>query len=138
MTYSSVDELLAAARSRITRLAPTDAAAAIDAGALLVDIRPSWQRAETGEIPGALIVERNHLEWRLHPHATNRTPRAVEGQRWIVICAEGFTSSLAADSLISIGVSAVDVDGGFKAWAEGGLPTVASGPTEHDQVVAAR
>jgi rhodanese-related sulfurtransferase len=137
MTYRSVDELLADARSRITRLKPQDAAAALDEGALLVDIRPSWQRAESREIPGALVVERNHLEWRLDPHAANRSPQAAEGQRWIVICAEGYTSSLAADALNSIGVPASDVDGGFKAWAEAGLPTTASRPTEHDQVVPA-
>ena len=135
MTYASVDDMLAAARSRITRLTPTDAAAAVDAGALLVDIRPAWQRAETGEIPGSFVIERNHLEWRLDPHASNRCAAAADGQQWIVICAEGFTSSLAADSLASIGVPATDVDGGFKAWAEAGLPTVSGSLTEHDQVV---
>jgi rhodanese-related sulfurtransferase len=137
MTYASVDELLAAARSRIIRLTPTDAAAAVNSGALLVDIRPAWQRSETGEIPGSFVIERNHLEWRLDPRAPNRCARAAAGQEWIVICAEGFTSSLAADALNSIGVPASDVDGGFTAWAEAGLPTVSSGPTAHDQQVPA-
>lgn len=135
MTYASVDEMLAAARSRISRLTPRDAADAIRAGALLVDIRPVWQREEAGEIPGSFVIERNHLEWRLDPSSTARAPAAADGQEWIVICAEGFTSSLAADSLVSIGVSARDVDGGFKAWVEAGLPTVTNGPTAHDQVV---
>jgi rhodanese-related sulfurtransferase len=135
MTFASVDELLAAARARLVRLSPQDAAAALHDGALLVDIRPSWQREASGEIPGALVVERNHLEWRLDPHASHRVPLAAEGQRWIVICAEGYTSSLAADVLNSIGVPATDVEGGYTAWAAAGLPTVASGPTAHDQVV---
>jgi rhodanese-related sulfurtransferase len=135
MSYASVDEMLAAARSRISRLTPRAAADAVRDGALLVDIRPAWQRAETGEIPGAFVIERNHLEWRLDPHSTARVSAAADGQEWIVICAEGFTSSLAADSLVSIGVPAGDVDGGFSAWVEAGLPTVASGPTAHDQIV---
>jgi rhodanese-related sulfurtransferase len=137
VTFASVDELLAAVRARLTRLTARDAAAAVRDGALLVDIRPSWQRAVSGEIPGSLIVERNHLEWRLDPHASHRVALAAEGQQWVVICAEGYTSSLAADALNSIGVPATDVEGGFVAWAEAGLPTVASGPTEHDQVVPA-
>ena len=68
--------------------------AALAAGARLVDIRPAWQRAREGEIAGSLIVERNHLEWRLHPRSSARLPGAVAGQRWIVVCSEGYTSSL--------------------------------------------
>jgi rhodanese-related sulfurtransferase len=123
MTFSSVDALLADARSRLERLDPHAAAEAVESGALLVDIRPQWQRARDGEIPGALVVERNHLEWRLHPRSDARLPAAVKGQRWIVVCAEGYTSSLAADALNSIGVPATDVVGGFAAWAAAGLPT---------------
>lgn len=123
MTFGSVDELLADARSRLDRLAPQEAAAALADGALLVDIRPQWQRAEDGEVPGSLIVERNHLEWRLHPASDARLPAAVPGQRWIVVCTEGYTSSLAADALNSIGVPATDVVGGFYAWRDAGLPT---------------
>jgi rhodanese-related sulfurtransferase len=130
MTFSSVDELLADARSRLARIDAAAAAAAVDhGGALLVDIRPQWQRGRDGEIPGALVVERNHLEWRLHPRSDARVPAAVEGQRWIVVCDEGYTSSLAADALNSIGVAATDLVGGFRAWAAAGLPTVA-GTTE--------
>jgi rhodanese-related sulfurtransferase len=124
MTFSSVDELLADARSRLERLNPQDAAAAVEDGVLLVDIRPQWQRVGSGEIPGALVVERNHLEWRLHPRSDARVDAAVDGQRWVVVCEEGYTSSLAADALNSIGVPATDVVGGFRAWAAAGLPTV--------------
>jgi rhodanese-related sulfurtransferase len=125
--FSSVDDLLSDARSRLVRLDPDAAQAAVEHGALLVDIRPAWQRARDGEIPGALVVERNHLEWRLHPASAARVPVAVEGQRWLVVCEEGYTSSLAADALNSIGVPATDVVGGFRAWAAAGLPTVAGG-----------
>lgn len=136
MTFSSVDELLADARSRLTRLDPRSAAHAVQGGALLVDIRPQWQRSLAGEIPGALVVERNHLEWRLHPSSDARVPIAVDGQRWIVICQEGYTSSLAADALNSIGVPATDVEGGFLAWAAAGLPTVPGGETPPNEVVS--
>lgn len=78
-------------------------------------------------MPGALIVERNHLEWRLHPAAEGRVAAAVDGQRWVVLCEEGYTSSLAADVLNSIGVPATDVIGGFHAWVAAGLPTVPGG-----------
>jgi rhodanese-related sulfurtransferase len=127
MTFASVDALLADARSRLDRLGPAAAARAVDDGARLVDIRPGWQRVRDGEIPGALVVERNHLEWRLHPHSDARVAAAVEGQRWVVVCEEGYTSSLAADALNSIGVPATDLVGGFRAWAAAGLPTVAGG-----------
>jgi rhodanese-related sulfurtransferase len=132
--FASVDELVADARSRLCRLGPTEAAEAVAAGAQLVDIRPAWQRAGTGEVPGALICERNHLEWRLHPDSPARVPQARPGQCWIVICTEGYTSSLAADALNSLGVPATDVVGGFAAWHAAGLPT-ASGWTPADQLV---
>jgi rhodanese-related sulfurtransferase len=134
-TYRSVDEMLAAARTGITRLSPQEAAAAVEAGARLVDIRPAWQRQATGEVPGSLIVERNHLEWRLHPESDARLPQAVAGQRWIVLCAEGYTSSLAAASLASLGIPAADVAGGMEAWAAAGLPVV-PGVTAVEHVVS--
>jgi rhodanese-related sulfurtransferase len=133
-TYASVDELLASARAGLPRLAPVEAAAAIEEGALLVDIRPEWQRRRDGEVPGSLIVERNHLEWRLHPASDARIKQAVAGQRWVVICAEGYTSSLAAASLNSLGLPAADVIGGIAAWADAGLPVVA-GATAVEHVV---
>jgi rhodanese-related sulfurtransferase len=124
--FASVQDLLDDARSRLVRVSATGAARAVAAGALIVDIRPAWQRAVTGEVPGALIVERNHLEWRLHPESDARLPEAVPGQEWLVICHEGYTSSLAADALRSLGVPATDIDGGFLAWRAAGLPTVAT------------
>jgi rhodanese-related sulfurtransferase len=134
VTFDSVEDLLADARSRLVRLSPEAAVAALRAGARLVDIRPHWQRVQEGEIPGALVVERNHLEWRLHPRSADRLPEAIEGQRWIVHCQEGYTSSLAADALNSIGVPATDLDGGIAAWIAAGLPTVPGG-TPHDSIV---
>lgn len=132
--YATVDDLLADARSRIDRLDPAGAAAGVAAGDGLVDIRPHWQREREGEIPGALIVERNHLEWRLHPASPDRLSGARPGRRWIVVCSEGYTSSLAADSLIALGIPAADVVGGFHAWRAAGLPTSATA-TPVEQVV---
>jgi rhodanese-related sulfurtransferase len=132
--FDSVDELLADARSRITRMQPEAAHRAVQAGARVVDIRPSWQRRQEGEIPGSLIVERNHLEWRLHPRSEVRVPIAAETRQWIVVCSEGYTSSLAADALMSLGVQATDIVGGFTAWRAAGLPT-ARGGTPIEQIV---
>ena len=135
--FSSVEDLLADARSRLDRLDPQRTVAARDAGALLVDIRPIWQREVVGEIEGALVIERNHLEWRLHPDSDARVPQAVPGQRWVVVCAEGFTSSLAADALNSIGVPATDLVGGVAAWSAAGLPLV-PGATPPNELVHPR
>ena len=132
--FSSVDDMLSAARATITRFTPQEAAAELSNGAHLVDIRPAWQRERDGEVPGAVIVERNHLEWRLHPESDARLSSVRPGQRWIVICTEGYTSSLAAASLVSLGLQAADIDGGIHAWAAAGLPVVA-GPTPVEQVV---
>jgi rhodanese-related sulfurtransferase len=132
--FVSVDELLADARSRLDRVSAEQAAQALGEGARLVDIRPISQRLETGEIPGSLIVERNHLEWRLHPGSEARVPAAAPGQKWIVVCAEGYTSSLAADALNSIGVPATDLVDGYAAWVAAGLPTT-SGGTPAGQIV---
>lgn len=132
--FSSVEDLLDDARSRLDRLDADAAAAAVTEGAVLVDIRPDAQRRREGEIPGSLIVERNHLEWRLHPRSDARLDCAVEGQRWIVVCSAGFTSSLAADALLSLGIPATDVIGGFHAWKAAGLP-IAAGGTRPESVV---
>ena len=122
----TVDELLADARSRLVRIGPHEAAARVAAGAVLVDIRPAGQRAREGELPGALIVERNVLEWRFDPASDARLPQATGYDvDVIVLCQEGYTSSLAADALRSLGVHrATDVVGGFAAWHAAGLPTV--------------
>jgi rhodanese-related sulfurtransferase len=121
----SIDELLADARARIARVTPHRAAAGVAAGALLVDIRPAAQRAREGEVPGALVVERNVLEWRFDPASDARLPVATGYDvEVIVLCSEGYTSSLAADALRSLGLHrATDVIGGFSAWAALGLPT---------------
>lgn len=122
----NIDDVLARARARLTRLEPEAAARAVAAGALLVDTRPESQRREHGEIPGAIPVERNHLEWRLDPASPSRIPQVTDpAQEVIVICQEGYSSSLAAASLQDVGLtSATDVIGGFDAWAAAGLPIV--------------
>lgn len=97
---------------------------AIQQGAMVVDIRPEYQRRREGEIPFAAIVERNHLEWRLHPDSSGRILEATDlDLQWIVICDEGYASSLAAASLQMIGLQrATDIVGGFQAWCAAGLP----------------
>jgi rhodanese-related sulfurtransferase len=122
----SIDEVLADARSRIVRFLPEEAAARVTAGALLVDIRPEAYRAEEGAIPGALVIERNVLEWRLDPQSDARLPQATDHDvEVIVLCNEGYTSSVAADSLRELGlVHSGDVIGGYRAWAAAGLPVV--------------
>ena len=121
----TIDDLLAEARARIERVTPHEAADRIAAGGLLVDIRPAAQRAWEGEVPGSLIVERNVLEWRFDPRSDARLPQATGYDvDVIVLCSEGYTSSLAADALRSLGLHrATDVIGGFSAWAAAGLPT---------------
>jgi rhodanese-related sulfurtransferase len=116
--------MLARARSRLQRLTPAQAQDALAAGAVLVDIRPGWQRAREGELPRALLVERNHLEWRFDPESPARLPQATGYDLpVIVLCSEGYASSLAADSLRRLGLHrATDVIGGFQAWAARGLP----------------
>jgi rhodanese-related sulfurtransferase len=121
----TIDQLLAEARARLERVTPHEAAARVGAGAVLVDIRPAAQRAREGGVPGALVVERNVLEWRFDPASDARLPQATGYDvDVIVLCSEGYTSSLAADALRSIGLHrATDVVGGFLAWAADGLPT---------------
>jgi rhodanese-related sulfurtransferase len=133
-----VEGLLARARSRLTRLEPREAADAVRKGAILVDTRPEFQRRADGEIPGAIVVERNHLEWRLHPASTGRIPEAAHADvHWIVICDEGYASSLAAASLQAIGLSrATDVVGGFQAWRAARLPVAPPGTLTHPRLAA--
>ncbi len=122
---SHVDQMLERSRSRFRRVGPQEAARLSASGGLLVDIRPQAQRTEFGEIPGAVVVERNVLEWRLDPSSPDRHD-AVTGpdQDIIVICQAGYASSLAAASLFELGLSrATDLVGGYEAWAEAGLPT---------------
>lgn len=134
---SAIGDVLAAARARLRRLGPREAADAVGAGARLVDIRPGWQRLDEGTIPGALVVERNHLEWRLDPTSDARVAEAVDHDvAWVVVCSEGYTSSLAAAALQDLGLHrATDLDGGFRAWAAEGLPV---GPGSDERPAYAR
>jgi rhodanese-related sulfurtransferase len=114
----SVDDLLEDARNRIERVVPADLDAEREDGALIVDIRPAAQRAEEGELGFGVVVERNVLEWRLDPTGSHTIPE-VRGhdQRVVVVCSEGYASSLAAASLRDLGFArAADLAGGFRAW----------------------
>jgi rhodanese-related sulfurtransferase len=121
----TVDELLDEARTSLRRVTPTGAELAAANGALLVDIRPSEQRSRDGTIPGALTIDRNVLEWRLDPAGAHRIPQVTSHDEVvIVVCNEGYASSLAAVSLQELGLHhATDVIGGFQAWKAAGLPT---------------
>lgn len=124
----TVDEVLAAARSRLRRMKPAHCAAALARGALLVDIRTEAQRREQGEVPGSLVVERNVLEWRFDPCCDARIPQVTGyDQEIVVMCVEGYTSSLAAVALADLGHTRVtDMEGGFLAWAAAGLPVASA------------
>ena len=121
----SIEEILASARARLLRLTPQQAFGELSGGGVLVDIRPAAQRATGGEIPGSVIVERNHLEWRLDPGCDARLPWVTGyDHRIIVFCVDGYTSSLAAVALHDLGLRrATDVIGGIRAWSAAGLPT---------------
>jgi rhodanese-related sulfurtransferase len=124
MVRTTLDDLLAAARRRLDRLRPEAADAAVRDGATLIDIRSDSQIAHDGTIPEALLIQRNVLEWRLDPSSDHRHPRApgVE-DHVIVVCNQGYASSFAAATLVELGFSrATDLDGGFQAWREAGLP----------------
>ena len=124
MERLSVDELLELARSGLDRVSPADAAAAVERGALLVDIRPVGLREAEGEIPGAIVIDRNVLEWRLDPSSPHRIPQVDEHKTVIVVCDEGYASSLAAATLQQLGLPrATDLIGGYQAWKLSGLPT---------------
>ena len=131
----SIDEILGEARARLWRLGPKEARAAMSSGAVLVDIRSQTQRAAQGVVPGALQVERNVLEWRFDPRSPARLPQASYRLRVIVMCVEGYTSSLAAASLQDLRVAgATDLAGGFRAWQRAGLPVLV-GPVVPGPVV---
>jgi rhodanese-related sulfurtransferase/SAM-dependent methyltransferase len=114
----SIDDVMLEARRDLDRVAPTHLAAEMAGGALVVDIRPAEQRHRDGEMAGAVVVGRNELEWRLDPASPDRIPEATDhDRRIIVVCDEGYASSLAAASLRQLGLRrATDLDGGFQAW----------------------
>ena len=120
---SAITRHLDDVRAGLDRVEPADLASEVDAGAYVVDIRPTHDRARDGELPGALVIERIHLEWRLDPSSPDRVPEAEPGRRVIVVCNEGYASSLAAATMRSLGVDrATDLAGGFRAWAAFGAP----------------
>ncbi|WP_037367238.1 rhodanese-like domain-containing protein [Amycolatopsis orientalis] len=120
---TALDAFLAAARSTLDRADPARAADLQAEGALIVDIRPYANRVAEGEIPGSVVVERIHLEWRLAPESEWRLPGVTAETVAVVVCNEGYASSLAAADLQRLGLTkATDLVGGFRAWAAAGLP----------------
>jgi rhodanese-related sulfurtransferase len=131
MTLHGIDALLERARIGMRRLDPYQARAAAAAGALLIDTRTDRQRTRQGELPGAIVIDRTVLEWRLDPLSASRIPEATDHDRQIVVvCRQGYSSSLAAASLRAIGLHrATDLAGGVEAWLAAGLPTT-TGPAD--------
>jgi rhodanese-related sulfurtransferase len=120
---SAIDEVLAAARAELERVDPATADRLRRDGALLVDIRPLHNRVADGEIPDSVPIERIVLEWRLDPHGEHRLPGFTADTTVIVLCNEGYASSLAARDLRALGLAkATDLIGGFHAWRAAGLP----------------
>jgi rhodanese-related sulfurtransferase len=119
-----IDELLARARARYRRLAPAEAYAAMRAGAVLIDSRTDSQRWRDGTVPGALVIDRTVLEWRVDPSSGAADPAVGGlGARIVLLCNQGYSSSLAVASLLDLGAGDVsDVVGGFQAWRAAGLP----------------
>ncbi|MEU4793257.1 rhodanese-like domain-containing protein [Micromonospora tulbaghiae] len=119
-----VDALLEQARAGLRRLTPHETVEAVRGGALLIDTRTEAQRREEGELPGAIVIDRTVLEWRLDPACAWRIPEATGYDREIVVvCREGYSSSLAAASLQTLGLrQATDMVGGVQGWREAGLP----------------
>ena len=113
----AIEKLLASEREGLDRVAPEDLAAEMEAGALVVDTRPAANREQEGAMPGAVVIERIHLEWRLDPTSPDRIEGATADRRVIVVCNEGYSSSLAAATLRRLGVArATDLIGGYRAW----------------------
>jgi rhodanese-related sulfurtransferase len=125
---SRIDAVLESAREKLTRIEAADVPAALERGALLVDIRPAAQRAAEGDVPAARLIERNVLEWRCDPTSDARLPEAVgDDVEWIVLCSEGYTSSLAAAALVDLGLHrSTDVVGGYHALKAAGVLDVLS------------
>ena len=119
---AAIDRILADARAGLDRVEARDLDAEMAAGALVVDTRPVEQRERDGELPGAVVVDRNVLEWRLDPTSPDRIPEATDAKRRvIVVCNEGYSSSLAAATLQQLGLKhATDLAGGYQAWLRDG------------------
>lgn len=129
MPRTTAEALLARARLGLDRVDPARAARAVDEGAVLIDIRSESQIAQDGTIPGALVISRNVIEWRLDPMSDHRHPEAPGlEEHVIVVCDAGYASSFAAATLQELGFSrATDLDGGFQAWRAAGLPVQSAG-----------
>lgn len=127
---SRIEVVLRRARSRLSRLSADQVPAALARGAVLVDIRPAAQRATEGELPGALVIERNVLEWRCDPTSAARLPQATgDDVEWVLVCSQGYTSSLAAAALKDLGLHrATDVVGGYQALARANSVSIARSP----------
>ena len=121
---SAIDKLLAQARNALDRVQVEDLADEVSRGAILIDIRPLEQRLGDGDLPGAIVIDRNVLEWRLDPSSPHRLPVATGADvRLIIVCNEGYSSSLAAATLQELGMrSATDLVGGFQAWLSWSAP----------------
>ena len=129
---SGVEKLLEEARARLARVDPAGARAAIEDGAVLVDIRAESQRERDGVVPGSVFIARNVLEWRCDPNGSHRDERVADpAHPLIVMCDAGYQSSLAAATLQELGHErATDLDGGCQAWRAAGLPVEPLGPDD--------
>ena len=112
----SIDDLLDEARAKLHRVHADELDALRESGALIVDTRPIAQRERDGEMPGALIIDRNVLEWRLDPSSEDRIDETSYDRKIVLFCNEGYSSSLAAATLVDLGLDATDVNGGYQAW----------------------
>jgi rhodanese-related sulfurtransferase len=131
----SIDHILAEARRRLIRLDSAEAFAAQTDGAVLVDIRPQADREVEGELPGALVIDRNVLEWRFDPASPARLPIASYDLWPVLVCNEGYASSLAAAALQDLGVArATDLIGGYRAWRAAGLPVLGAADSDRQSV----
>jgi rhodanese-related sulfurtransferase len=126
---SAIEMMLENARIGLSRVHPQDLAAEVAAGALVVDTRPFEQRQSDGGLPGALVIDRNVLEWRLDPTCPDHIPEVSDaGRRIIIVCDQGYSSSLAAATLRQLGLDyACDLVGGFQAWKNHSSPDLALG-----------
>jgi rhodanese-related sulfurtransferase len=124
MPKRTVEDLLAEARTKLERVGPEEARAAVESGeALIVDIRADSQRAADGVVPGAVFIPRNVIEWRVNPETGYGDDRLTSGRRIVVMCNEGYQSSLVAATLQELGLEdATDLAGGFQAWRGAELP----------------
>ena len=114
---SRIDQRLAEARAQLDRVPAAELVSELERGTLVVDLRPAADRAADGDLPGAVVVERIHLEWRLDPTSEASIPEARAGRRVVLVCNEGYASSLAAADLRGLGLADVtDLEGGYRAW----------------------